>query len=190
MKKILMIFVIFVIFVTTNTYSSTTYKSSHFIVQNSLENVINQIIDYENYCKNCKYKLNSVKEIKIIKDKESAKGSFYIWTNVESIMNSKYFSHVKVKKEKGSVFITQKQVDPKVAKILERKTGLKHDPLLEDISSTYELFKNKKKIHINYTIKVGYSGLILNLASNSIKIGIEDSIKEIKRNIASLKKSN
>ena len=183
------LFIIISSLISISSYSGTTYNSSNFIVEQSLKSVVNKITDYENICENnCKYKLKFVKKIKIIKDNTYQKNSFYIWTHIKSSLSSKFFSHIEIIKKGESVFVIQKQVEDIIAKKLEKKTGLKHSPLLKELVSSYELFTNNKKVHVNYTIEVGYSGLILNLASNSIKSNIENSIKEIKRNIASTSK--
>lgn len=168
-----------------NSFAGYTSKSSNFITEESLENTVKKITDYENTCyKDCKYKISSISEIKIIKEHNYSSNNFYTWTKNKNIFNSKYFSHVSIVNKNNSTFIIQKQVSKEIAKELELKTGLKHKPLLDNLISSYELYKNDEKIHVNYSIEIGYSGFMLNMASNKIETKIDESIEEIKEQIS------
>lgn len=71
-----------------------------------LEQVQNIILDYENYCnKGCKYKLNGVKQLKIVE--RVSPTLFYIWMDVRNVKNFQYFSKVEVIAVKNKIVRAQ-----------------------------------------------------------------------------------
>jgi carbon monoxide dehydrogenase subunit G len=174
------------LFYSVLTYAGQAHHNKKFTVNDSIENVVRHITDYENACQSgCEYYIPSVEKVKIIKDYKFSKDSFYIWTFVKSTLHSKYFSKVEIKRSKDQVTISQRQITKEEASALIEKTGLEHRPLLNTTFSSFDLKKNKDHVDVNYQIEVSYEGFILELASSKIKKGIIKSTDLIGKGLKS-----
>jgi len=92
---------------------------------------------------------------------------FFVWTFVEDVQNTTFFSHVTVKRERGRIQVTFRLVGPKRAAELTQASGKPHDPNFDDSLAVYELDEvfeagrfRKTRVHYQNTLVLsGFSAV-------------------------------
>ncbi len=162
-----------------------------WVLKTPAQTIVDVLTDYAHYCdEGCKYRYPSVKKTLVLPFRRTP-SSFYVWTFVEDIKNSEWFSHVTVKSEGNRTVVTFAMVTERQGKALERKYGKPHDPVFDRCITRYDIREISRdgkfqKTHLTFSAQVSVSGLI-SLFSGAVHSGLEDTAEAILRNILSQK---
>ncbi|WP_127716831.1 hypothetical protein [Halobacteriovorax sp. HLS] len=189
MKKISFTFLL--VFLSNDVIAKKLRHSRDITLDYNIREVVRRILDVESTCQeSCKYHMPAVKEVKILRHEKSEPNSFYIWTHIQSTIDSKYFSKISYVKNEDEIIITQKQVPKDKAKQLEKSSGLKSKPLFDRVKSKYRLHPRGERTFVMYDVELEYSGIFLNLASKKIKNGTLESMNKTLKNLSFVSETN
>ena len=128
--------------------------------------ILKVITDFQNQCdKGCKYEAPSVVRQVVLTYKKKP-NDFFIWTEVADIIDSNWFSRVKVSRLGHKTIVRQSMAKESDIKALEKASGLKSDPVLDECKVTYtftEIFDKTGKFiksHVTFSAIVTATGLV------------------------------
>ncbi|MBN1655659.1 MAG: hypothetical protein JXA30_17980 [Deltaproteobacteria bacterium] len=165
---------------------SVSYHKS-WQVKKRADAIVEVLTDYNRYCDSgCRYRYPSVKQALILPYKRT-NTSFYVWTFVEDVKDSEWFSHVTVKKSGNRTVIQFSMVSEKQGETLERISKRPHDPVFDSCVTRYEIteiFQEGRFLlsKLSFSAKVTISGLIA-LFSGAVEDGFADTGKAIIENV-------
>lgn len=97
------------------------------------------ILAYDQTCDHgCRYRAPHVART-VILDHERRPDSFYVWTLVEDVQRSAWFSHVSVVRRARTVQVDVRMVPPEKVRELEAASGERSDPAFDAALATYVL---------------------------------------------------
>lgn len=162
-----------------------TYEEG-FEVSLSTDKVLSILTDFENTCmKNCKYYAPDIKEIKRLAiNAETNQQHYYIWTYVSSVMDSQYFSEIRIENQSGHIKVVQRQVDSATAERLAKETGLSNKPLLQSmqIETMINRHEQLEKVSIKQVSTVAY-GFFLKTFRKKIYNSLVDNSASFRENL-------
>ena len=150
--------------------------------------VVQVLTDYNRYCDSgCRYRYPSVTAAVILPYKRTV-NSFFVWTLVEDVKDSEWFSHVTIRKGGNRSVVQFSMVSEKQGEKLEKISRRPHDPVFDACVTRYEItevFRNDRFLYsqIAFSAKVTVSGLI-SIFSGAVKSGLEDTGKAMVHNIS------
>ncbi len=163
-----------------------TYKKS-WKARKRADAIVEVLTDYNRYCDSgCRYRYPSVSAAVILPYKKTDT-SFFVWTLVEDIKDSEWFSRVTVRKKGNRSVVQFTMVSEKQGERLEKISRRPHDPVFDTCVTRYEItevFRNNRFLfsQITFSAKVTVSGLI-SIFSGAVKSGLEDTGKAMIDNI-------
>jgi hypothetical protein len=164
-----------------------SYQKSWIVAQRA-QSIEEMLIDYDNYCdQGCKYRYPSVRQALTVSFWRRPR-SFYVWTFVENIQNSKWFSHVTISKAGDQTIVRFTMITDDRIRTLERFTGKPHRPLFDACQTEYqirELSSDNRfpKSVLIFRAEVTVTGLIA-WFGGAILGGLADTGRAIYQNVA------
>lgn len=163
-----------------------TYKKS-WKVRKRAEAIVQVLTDYNRYCDSgCRYRYPSVSTAVILPYKKTDT-SFFVWTLVEDVKDSEWFSHVTIRKRGNRSVVQFAMVSEKQGERLEKISKRPHDPVFDACVTRYEItevFRDNRFLfsQITFSAKVTVSGLI-SIFSGAVESGLEETGKAMIANI-------
>jgi hypothetical protein len=163
-----------------------SYRKS-WKVRKRADAIVEVLTDYNRYCDSgCRYRYPSVTTAVILPYKRTDT-SFFVWTLVEDIKDSEWFSHVTIRKNGNRSVVQFSMVSEKQGERLEKISRRPHDPVFDTCITRYEItevFRDNRFLfsQITFSAKVTVSGLI-SIFSGAIKSGLEETGKAMIDNI-------
>jgi hypothetical protein len=165
-----------------------SYQQSWTIAK-SAQAIEKVITDYARYCdQGCKYRYPSVKQTLVV-SLWRRPHSFYVWTFVENIKNSIWFSHVTIEKKGARTAIRFTMLTDNRIRALEQATGKPHRPLFDACQTEYQIRELStagrfQKSVLTFRARVTVTGII-SWFSGSVRSGLEEAAQAVYSNISS-----
>jgi hypothetical protein len=163
-----------------------TYRESWNVARRAGE-IVGVLTDYGRYCdRGCRYRYPGVKETLVLPYRKTP-SSFYVWTFVEDIKNSEWFSRVTVQTRGRLTVVQFEMLTGRPAEELARISGKPNDSVFDSCLTRYrieEIFRGERFLcsQLTFTARVTVSGLI-SLFSGAIRSGLRQTAGAIIANV-------
>jgi hypothetical protein len=129
----------------------------------------------------CRYRTPHVTQA-IVLQYQRRPDSFYVWTFVEDIENSTFFSQVSVRREPGRVHVEVRLVPAKRAAELTKATGKPHDPDFDDSVTLIDLEElleagRFKQTRVRFSNTLRMSGLGATFGAGVVRDRLEEDAR-------------
>ncbi len=116
---------------------------------------------------------------------------FYVWTFVEDVQNTTFFSHVTVRRSSNRIRVEFRLVSAKIAAALSKASGKPHDPNFDDSVTTYDLEELSKdgrfqrtRVSFHNTLRI--SGLAAMFGAGTVRDRLDEDARATFENLRSV----
>jgi len=146
------------------------------------EDLLAAILAYGDACDHgCRYRAPHVKQALVL-PYQKRPDSFYVWTFVEDVQNTTFFTHITVQRDGDKIRVTLRLVGPKRAAELTKASGKPHDPNFDDSLAQYELEEQTeggafKQTRVRFTNKLQISGLAATFGAGTVRDRLDEDAR-------------
>ena len=180
------ILVILLLFCASSAQAEQVSYRKSWKVRKRADAIVKILSDYNRFCDSgCRYRYPSVTAAVILPYRRTDT-SFFVWTLVEDVKDSEWFSHVTIRKKGNRSVVQFAMVSEKQGERLEKISRRPHDPVFDTCLTRYEItevFRENRFQYsqITFSAKVTVSGLI-SIFSGAVESGLEDTGKAMMDN--------
>jgi len=160
------------------------YKGvGEFNSDKSMEEILNIINNYEEFCQYsyCNYHTPNLAKMKVFKT--SNPNVLYTWSKIDNVTTSSYYSKVNVTNLPSEIIINSRMVTKREAKILKRKYGLSHMPIMDTTEVNWKLKQLSNKTYAKLSLKATTTSFILDSMQSQIIMNMKKTISSVINNI-------
>jgi len=173
----------------TNAAAKQVRVSHVWNLKASPETVLDAVLAFENTCRHgCAHYVPHLVKTTVL-SYQRRPDDFYVWMFVEEIQNSKWFSHVTVRRSGQHVRVVIQMVEPPLAAALQKSTGEVDDPAFDECTTVYDLDPSNgtSGTRMTFTSVVSLSGLAAFFGSGIARGRLEEATEAVRRDLARIR---